>query len=128
MNAKSLLSILATALIMLVAAGAFMAVKAEQKVIMSWDCFEKYEYPKPTVPTVRVYVYEGLETGRIESNGIINEAYYEQRGIVHNWYFGRDFEFNFRIKPGNNGLFYDFTGASTGEKRSPTLITECRKT
>ena len=128
MNTKPLLSILTTTLMTFAVAGVFTTAKAEQKAVMSWDCFAKYEYPEPTVPIVRVHVYEGLETGRIESNGIVNEAHYKQRGINHYWHFGRDLEFEFLIKPGNSGLLYDFTGASTGEKRGPSLRTECRKT
>lgn len=54
-------------------------------------------------------------------------AYYSRTGLEHRWGWGTNLDYVFVIEPDGTGLYYDFSGASVGERRSATEVYYCRQ-
>ena len=98
------------ALLVALLLGASPAATDTPEVVERWKCDEvNSDY------VVELVVFAGRTTGRITAPGVTHETDFEVDGLSKEWFweldegwFSSHYRFNFEIRSGSAGLFFDF--------------------
>ena len=92
-----------------------------------------YDYPPVHVLTLPIPM-DYSESGDIDIwiadvwfQGDVLTATYQRNGLSQFWAFDLDGKLYVKVDPDGDAQYWDFRGASEGEKRTPQAVFECKK-